>query len=277
LKTLVIIIVAVIVLYFVLSTLVYFFQRKMVYHPEKELLNTPEDVGLEYENIVIETSDAEHLSGWFVPHASPRALLLYLHGNAGNIGDRIESLRMFADLGFSVLIFDYRGYGASTGKPGEKGTYRDAEAAWRYVIENLNIPPQEVVILGRSLGGAIAIELATRVTPKNLILDSTFLSIRQMGRDLLPGLPIGLLSRIRYNSQRRIGQIHHPVIIMHSREDELIPFEHGRQLFELANEPKEFLELHGQHSSALVQSREVVSELVNTFVFSSKIEPPLKQ
>ncbi len=265
-KTIVIILLSLVALYFGLSVLIYFFQRMMVYHPEKNIIQTPAAGGLEFEEVIVRTSDGISIHGWFVPHESPRATLLYLHGNAGNISGRVESIHLLHTLGLSVYIIDYRGYGKSTGKPSEKGTYRDAEAAWNYLTEQREIPSDQIIIYGRSLGGAVAIWLAAHHTPRALMVGSTFSTIRDIAEDLFPGFPARILSRIHYNSKKYIRQVRCPVLIMHSREDDLIPFRHGKELYETAHEPKSFLELRGGHGESIVVSRAKYTEGIEQFL-----------
>jgi len=265
-KTLLIVAISIVAIYAGLTVLVYFFQRLMVYHPDKELSATPAALNLEYEDVTIPTQDGQKLGGWFIPHRSPRAVVLYFHGNAGNISERVELLRILHELDLAVLIIDYRGYGRSTGRPTETGTYRDAEAAWQYLMETRGISPEEIVIYGCSLGGAIAIWLAAQHRPGALVVGSTFLNIRQIARDLFPIFPVTLLSRIQYNNKKRIRQVECPLLVMHSVEDNLIPFEHGRQLFQTANQPKEFLELRGDHGETVLVSEQRFAEAMDAFL-----------
>ena len=242
------------VVYVGLCILLFFRQSHMVYFPLAPVMQKPSDVGLAYESVALMTADDVRLAGWYVPCAGARGTVLMCHGNGGNIGDRLHPIGLFHELGLNVLIFDYRGYGESAGKPSEEGTYQDARAAWQYLVEKRNTPPDKIVVFGRSLGGAVAAGLAERVTPAAcaapaaLILEATFTSIVDMGARLYPWLPIRLLSRYRYNTLARLEQIHCPVLIAHSRDDEMIPFEHGRKLFAAAREPKTFFELTGDHN-----------------------------
>ena len=160
--------------YAVLAVALFFYQPKLLYFPDmptRQIQATPEDVGLDFDAVTLTTSDNEQLHAWFVPADPARGTLLFCHGNAGNNSHRLDSIRLFHELGLSVLIFDYRGYGQSTGKPTEKGTYRDADAAWQYLVEQRGIPPQQIILFGRSLGASIAAELATRQTAAGVMLE----------------------------------------------------------------------------------------------------------
>jgi fermentation-respiration switch protein FrsA (DUF1100 family) len=195
-------------------------------------------------------------------------VLLFCHGNAGNIAGRIRSLRLFHDLGLSVLIFDYRGYGRSEGRPSEAGTYADVRAAWRFLLEEEGLRPGEIVVLGRSLGGAVAIDLALLHPPAALIVESTFTSTIDLGSRLYPWLPVRWLGRIRYDSARKIGRVTVPKLFVHSREDDVVPFVFGRRLYDMAPEPKEFLEIHGSHAEAHFVSGERYREGLLRFLRS---------
>jgi hypothetical protein len=221
---------------------------------------------MEYESITFETIDEEAIHGWFIPHENARATLLYFHGNAGNISDRVESVKMLHSLELNVFIIDYRGYGQSTGTPSEAGTYRDARAAWNYLTETRNISAENIVLYGRSLGGAIAVELATRVQPGALIIGSTFTSARDMARKMFPYVPVGILMSISYNSEKRITNVHSPTLITHSVNDDLIPFELGKRLFNAANEPKQFVELRGGHNDNVFVSRDEYLSAIHSFI-----------
>jgi len=169
-------------------------------------------------------------------------------------------------LGLTTLIFDYRGYGRSEGEPSEEGTYRDAEAAWRFVTEGRHIPPHEVVLFGRSLGAAIAADLATRVNPAALIIESAFTSIPDLAAALYPFLPARWLARFRYSTQAALVSVLCPLLIVHSRDDEIIPFTHGQRLFAVANEPKRLLELRGGHNDGFLVSRHAYMDGLHAFL-----------
>ncbi|MBT2968961.1 MAG: alpha/beta hydrolase [Candidatus Thiodiazotropha sp. (ex Ctena orbiculata)] len=222
--------------------------------PGRELEASPERLGFSFENVSLLTEDKVKLHGWYIPHQTPRATLLFFHGNAGNISHRLDSVSLFNSLGLSVLIIDYRGYGRSEGRPSEKGIYRDAETAWRYLREERAIPGHKILLFGRSLGGAAAAYLATKYTAMGVVLESTFTSVPDMAAELYPWLPVRWLARYHYNSGERMAAIKIPVMIIHSRHDEIIPFEHGRMLYDRAGEPKRFLELSGDHNYGFLQS-----------------------
>lgn len=234
--------------YAIFAGALYVYQEQFVYLPERVLAATPRERGLDYEAVRFTSADGVRLSGWFIPAPNARATLLFFHGNAGNISHRLESIRQFHRLRLSVFIFDYRGYGESEGAPTETGTYRDAEAAQRYLVEERGLAPTRLVYFGRSLGGAIAAWLAVRRPPHALIVESAFTSVPDIGAEIYPWLPVRSLARLRYATQESLRSVHVPVLVVHSREDEIIPFHHGVALHDAANAPKELLEIRGGHN-----------------------------
>jgi len=256
-------------IYLILGLLLFFFQSSLLYFPNtpsREIFATPKSIGLGYESVTIETDDGLSLDGWFIPAADPRGVLLFFHGNAGNMSHRLESIKVFNDLRLSIFIFDYRGYGRSDGKPSEQGIYRDAAAAWRYLTERRQIAKESIVFFGRSLGGAIAAHLAGRNCPGALILESVFTSVPDLASQLYPIFPVRWLSRFRYQAKSSLKSVACPVLVVHSRHDEIVPFRHGRALYDAANEPKQFLELHGGHNDGFLVSGQKYLDGIDGFL-----------
>jgi fermentation-respiration switch protein FrsA (DUF1100 family) len=252
--------------YIAFAGFIYLFQSHYVYYPERILLVDPGNIELDFESISFESEDGVSLSGWFIPAENARGVILFCHGNAGNISHRLESIQIFHRLGLSVFIFDYRGFGQSGGKPTEPGTYKDAEAALRYLVGERKVNPNEVIVFGRSLGGAIASWLAHNHTPGALILESTFTSLPDIAAKYYPYLPVRLLLRFEYNTAKYLGKVSCPVLIIHSSDDELMPFDHGSRLFELTGEPKKFLEIAGTHNEGFITSGKDYEEGLNEFI-----------
>jgi len=259
--------------YVALGVVLYLFQGSMVFLaglPGRALDATPEQAGLAYEDVSIDTADGERLHGWFVPTAQARGTLLFFHGNAGNISHRLESIQIFNRLGLDVLIVDYRGYGQSSGRPSEQGTYRDAQAAWDYLVEIRQIAPQRIVVFGRSLGGAVGAWLASQLAddekPAAVIIESSFSSGADMARRLYPIYPARLLTRLRYPVVEYAARLACPVLVIHSRDDEIIPFAMGRAIYDAAGEPKDFIELRGDHNSGFWLSRDVYAAGLDQFL-----------
>jgi len=249
-----------------LSIVLYFNQGRMVYLPTNQIQTTPQTVGLNYESVKLKTKDGVELSAWFIPaHQAPNSsqsahideessVILFCHGNGGNIGDRLDYFAIFNDLGLATLIFDYRGYGQSQGTPTEEGTYADADAAWRYLTIDRKIPAHKIIVYGESLGGAIASYTAQTYQPRALILASTFTSISDRAQEQYPYLPIRWISRFSYNTIARLPKITSPTLVIHSPDDEVIGFHHGQDLFKAANQPKRFLQIHGSHNDGFLES-----------------------
>jgi fermentation-respiration switch protein FrsA (DUF1100 family) len=244
--------------------LVFLFQSRLVYYPEigREVAVTPKAYGLAFEPASIRTSDGETLQAWWVPAEDARGTVLFFHGNAGNISHRLDYLQMFHRLRYSTLIVDYRGYGGSTGSPSEEGTYRDAEAAWDYLRNARGVRAQDLVVAGESLGGAVATWLAARIGPRAVLLFSTFTSATDLGAEIYWFLPVRLISRLGYDNLANLKRIGSPVFVAHSRDDDIVPYAHGRKLFDGIGGPKAFLEMRGGHNEGFVFARkEWVAEL----------------
>jgi hypothetical protein len=227
------------------------FEWKNLYYPAREIRITPEDLRLAYEEIEFLTEDGHTLHGWWFPCKHARGTILVCHGNAGNIGDRVWMAGDLLRLGVNVFLFDYRGYGRSRGIATEKGLYRDARAAYEVVrarYNDMDDPP--VIVYGRSLGAAVAVQLAADKPVRGLIAESTFTSVVDMAGHLYPVLPVGLLCHDRYDSIRKVDRLKMPKIFAHSRGDTLIPYAMGRALYEKAAPPKRFYELTGDHNDS---------------------------
>jgi fermentation-respiration switch protein FrsA (DUF1100 family) len=248
---------------------VYFGQASLLYFPgipSRELSATPLDIGLEYEDVAFTAEDGVRLHGWWIPHPRPRAVLLHLHGNAGNVSHRLELIRIFHDLGLAVLIFDYRGYGGSQGRPSEAGTQRDSLAAWRHLTGTRGFAPGQIVLHGQSLGAALAAWLAARERPGALVLESAFTSVPELAAELYPWLPARRLARFRYATLEYLGRVRAPVLVIHSPQDEIIPYAHGQRLYEAAAPPKAFLALRGDHNTGFLASGRVYVEGLDAFL-----------
>jgi len=253
-------------LYLLIMIFMFLLQSKLIFFPRKEVTINPEVAGLPYEDIFFTTNDGIRLHGWFIPADSSRGAVLFCHGNAGNISHRMETIKVFNELDLSVFIFDYRGYGKSQGKPSEIGTYRDAEAAWIYLTESRNADPRNVFVFGRSLGGAVAANLASEKPVGCVIVESSFTSIIDLGSEIYPFLPVRLLSRFEYNTLEKIKKAQCPKLIIHSRDDEMISFKHGQRLFESAGEPKEMFEISGSHNEGFLINLERYKSGIDTFL-----------
>jgi uncharacterized protein len=233
---------------------VYFFQRRIIFKTTCELHRDPSQFHWAFEEVLLPVN-GEHTHGWFIPLENARGWVLFSHGNAGNIADRLESIGLLRELGFSVLAYDYGGYGKSTGKCSEQRCYADIEAMWRYLSVERGVPPDQIVLFGRSLGGGATAHLAAQVKPAAVILESTFLSLPEAAQEAFPWFPIRYVIRHRFPNRDNVRQCQAPLLIIHSRQDSVVAFHHGEGLFNAAREPKTFLEIQGDHNVGFVDSQ----------------------
>ncbi len=256
-------------LYLGIAGAVFIFQSRLVFLPEvggREWSGTPESLGLAFRSIDIQTDDGETLSAWWLPHEDSVATVLFHHGNAGNISHRLDSLDLFHRLDANVLIFDYRGYGRSTGRPSEQGLYRDARAAYDWVIGKAQIPSENLVLFGRSLGGAVAARLAGEVEACALIIESAFSSIEAIASEYYWWLPVGQLARLHFPTDEFLADTDLPTLIVHSREDEIVPFSHAERLLEVSGNRAKLLEIQGSHNHGFLTSGSAYREGLAEFM-----------
>lgn len=242
-------------------------EERFIFLPSRELVGSPADVGLTYEEVTFPASDGVALHGWYVPGEAP-ATLVWFHGNAGNISHRLVNLRGIHDrVRVSVFLFDYRGYGRSAGSPSEEGTYRDAEGAVALLEQRTGLPAERLIYFGRSLGAAIALETALRRRPAALVLESPFLSVPHMARQIYPFLPLSGLLRTRYDSLAKIAGLGAPVLVIVGGADEVVPPDHGRLLFERAPEPKRWYRVPGAgHNDTFIVGGGAYYDALRTFL-----------
>lgn len=225
------------------------------FSPSSSVDATPDALNLPYEELRIRTADGETLAGWYIPagnsagKAGAGKTLIFFHGNAGNMSHRLETIALFHRLGLSTLIIDYRGFGHSTGKPSVNGAITDAEASWDWLREWKNPPPGSVVLFGRSLGGGVAAALAARHEPGALILESTFTSLHDVAKDMFPLLPVGLFLPQDFDTPGNIEKLRIPLLVVHSPDDEVVPYRLGKALYDEYAGPKRLLVLSGTHNS----------------------------
>ncbi len=241
-------------------------QPGMIFFPLRQLDATPADWGMPYEDVSLKTADGIGLHGWYIPQPGAQRVLLFLHGNAGNISHRGDSIAIFRRLGLSVFIFDYRGYGRSDGTPTEAGLYQDAAAAWDYLTKTRGLAANEILIFGRSLGGAVAAQLASRVQPGALILESSLSSARDFAQAVFPLLSRLVVVRYDFDTVARLAQVHCPVLVLHSPTDEIMPYRLGEKLYQSAHEPKRFVALQGDHNTGFLQSQPQYQEALAEFI-----------
>lgn len=271
--------------YWGLGVILYIMQPKFLYSPVREVPYTPGELDMDFENVIFKSSDGLRLCGWYIPAPSEtrkeksltgsvqaggsfltgpveksKFTVLFCHGNGGNMMHRLDSINIFYNLGLSCFIFDYRGYGHSQGKPSEEGTYLDVEAAYKWLTKEKNMPPDNIIVFGRSLGGSIAAYLASKVKAKALIIESTFTSYADIGKKFYPYMPVRWFAGFSYRTIDYIKDVHCPVMLIYSRNDEVVPFDFGLELYEAANEPKKFVEIFGSHNDGFLVSGEIYNK-----------------
>lgn len=223
----------------------------LAYYPERAILQDPSRLGLDYLDLTATTADGQTVHAWWLPARKSQGHILFAHGNAGNIGDRVPIFALLTAAGFDVLAFDYRGFGRSTGRPSEAGTYLDSRAALDLLLAQPGVDPKRIAYLGKSLGGAVMLELALAHPPAALILMSTFTGMRDAARSVYPFLP-GPFVPDAYPSLRRIRKLRTPVLLMHGDQDELLPLRHAERLFAAAPEPKRLVVFPGAGHNDLI-------------------------
>jgi fermentation-respiration switch protein FrsA (DUF1100 family) len=218
----------------------------LVYHPTRDDLEWFPPPSPHVRDVHLTSSDGTPIHAWWWPHEEARGAVIYCHGNAGNLSSRGPTLGKIRDaLGESILVFDYPGYGKSGGRVGEKGCYLAADAAYDWLVHTQNIDPKCIIIYGGSLGGGVAVDLASRKSHRALVLAKTFTSLPDVGQRLYPWLPVRWLMRNRFDNLGKIGRCRQPVFIVHGTADSLVPFALGKRLYEAANEPKRFYQVDG--------------------------------
>jgi len=232
-----------------------------IFFPDRGFAGDPEEWGMPFESVYFDTADGVRLHGWFVP-GDNRVTLLWCHGNAGNISDRLHNMKLLHErLGVSIFIFDYRGYGRSQGMPSEEGSYRDAQAALAYLHSRPDVDNEAVVIFGRSLGGAVAVDLASKYPCLGLILESTFTSLVDIF-EMPPTIP-----PIKYDSLAKIKRVRAPLLMLHGNRDEVVPFESGYMLYKAANQPKKFCAIDGAgHNDTYIVGGEGYFAAIQEFI-----------
>ena len=235
------------------------FEYRQVFQPYSTIQVDGRDLGRPWENVFFMAADGPRLNGWFFPAGAQsrrvRLVVLHCHGNGGNISHRLGDYEALLALGVNVFGFDYRGYGQSEGKPSEEGTYLDAQAAYRWLCQK-GFGPTNIIVMGESLGGAVAAELALREKVGGLVLQSTFTSVPDLGAELFPWLPVRWFASIRYDTHAKLPRLQVPILIMHSRTDTLVRFHHAERNYAVANEPKVLGEISGDHNDTLASGRQ---------------------
>lgn len=249
---------------------VWYLEETTIFHPDSVINRTPESVGLAYEDVYMRTEDGVDIHGWFVKTPQAKNTVLFFHGNAGNIADRIEKAQLFVQMGLNVFMVDYRGYGKSSGKPAEGGLYKDALAAHTYLADRPDVDSRRLIVYGASLGGVVAIDLAAQRNVGALVIDSSFSSAADMARVIFPFVP-SFLVRTKMDSMTKIKAVHVPKLFFHSRGDETVPFALGQKLYQAAVSPKEFVEIRGTHNDGYLTSQTIFIDSTKNFLKQYKL------
>lgn len=252
--------------YLALTLMMYIFQERMVFVPGRNVFATPASYKIDFEDINLKTDNDETISAWYIPAKDAKYTVLFCHGNAGNIANRLETAVFYHNHGYNFMVFDYPGYGKSTGKPSDKGLLRAAEAAWKYLVETREIDPESIIVAGRSLGGSAASHLASKYDPAMLCLEATFVSVKEAAKDVVPFLPVSLICRVHLPTGENLRKVKCPVLLIHSPHDEVINYRHGEKLYEIAPEPKEFHTLKGGHNDCWFIDQNRYAEIFKAFI-----------
>lgn len=265
-----------VVVYAVICVLIFVFQKKFIYFPYRDLVATPGQYGLEYRDVFVSVPSGPKIHGWLVD-PKPEGVgnlryqtlarnIIFFHGNGGNISYSLDTVDLFATLGFRTFIVDYAGYGRSEGSASEEGLYAAGRAALEFFCKEVDLPPEEIIFVGRSLGGGVAVELALETPPAALVLESAFSSIWKMAGTMRYLFPLQILLTEKFDNLAKVPQLACPLLVVHSPADEIVPFEQGRSLFEAATCEKRFLEIRGDHNHGYHDSGELYSEGILAFL-----------
>jgi fermentation-respiration switch protein FrsA (DUF1100 family) len=242
-----------------------YIENKGIFYPVKEVEFDPSYIRLAFEDVYISTKDGFKINGWFIPSSNASYTILFCHGNAGNIGHRLDKINLLHGIGLNIFILDYRGYGRSQGKPSENGFYLDAQAAYDYLVNNRKIDPKKIILYGESIGTAVAIDLAAKVEVKAFIVEGAFSSGKDMAKRIYPFLPPLIFSN-RFDSSAKIKKISAEKLFIHSREDEIVPLALAMKLYSFADAPKQFIEIYGGHNTAFLDAKEKYIFSIKSFI-----------
>ncbi len=255
-------------LYVLIVFFFFIFQKNLIFFPTKHLIEPPPTLNV--KEVFFETENNEQLHAWWVKTDEKAKTVLFFHGNAGNVSHRTPELQILKELRLNVLIFDYRGYGRSTGKiTKESDLYVDGQAAWDFLVNEQKIAEKDIILWGKSIGGGVASEIAQNKDIFAVVFESSFFSAEEMARYHYWFFPVKWFLKFKFESGKKVKNITSPVLVIHSERDEIIPFSQGQKLYEAAPEPKTFLQIHGKHNEGMIDSREEFMKAKKTPVFSA--------
>lgn len=246
----------IVIVYLGLCLVMWSVQGSLLFPASQDMYRDPGARGIPFEDVRLDV-DGETTHGWYAPLENARGVVLFSHGNAGNLSGRVDMIQRLQRFGFSVLAYDYGGYGYSTGSPSEQRCYADIRAMWSYLVDTRGVAPDEILLYGRSVGGGPTAQLATEVGEAAVILESAFLSTADVAWDIPLYRPFLWLLRHKFKNKDKVADFGSPLLILHSPDDEIIPYEHGRELFKRAKEPKTFQEIKGGHNDSFAFSEKI--------------------
>ncbi|MBU0503681.1 MAG: alpha/beta hydrolase [Candidatus Omnitrophota bacterium] len=249
----------------IITAYIKYIESRGIFYPEKRIESYPSAFNISFEDVYVKTEDRLKINGWFIPQSNAKYTLLFFHGNAGNIGHRLEKLLMLRNTGVNIFIIDYRGFGKSEGKVSEKGLYLDAKAAYNYLVDSRRILPEQIILYGESLGTAVVIDLAANAKVKAIIVEGAFSSGKDMASRIYPFLP-GFIFSNSYDSLGKIKKMQVAKLFIHSRNDEIVPFALANKLYNASPEPKELVEINGGHNTAFLDSQEKYISSIGLFI-----------
>jgi len=253
-------------LYLTLLLGLWVFQERIMFAGRtREIVQTPKEMGWAYEDVWMDVG-GERTHGWWVPLVDARGIILYSHGSGKNISHYLDDTEIFRQLGYSVLLYDYGGYGESTGEPSEQRCYADIRAMWDYLTVNKKIQPSGIILAGSSMGGGVTSDLAAEVTPAAVILECTFTSVPEALRDTYWFVPQSIV-RIQFRNADKAPKFTSPVVVIHSTDDTVVPYAHGRALYSRILTPRAFIEIHGGHAGGKFDSRDIYVDGLKTFLY----------
>ncbi len=258
-------IISIVLIYLLLLIFLYFYQGKLLYHPNVNSYTEVNDLIPKIEKVTIATSDNHHLLGWFHKKDFSKKTILFLHGNAGSLGNRIYKLNHFENFDLNFLILAWRGFSGNSGKPNEKGLYDDAKSAVNW-LKSIGINEEKIILYGESLGTAVAIEIAQNKKFAGIVLESPFTSMLEMGKKYYSFFPVSLLLKDRYESINKIKNINIPILVMHGKKDRIVPFEMGNKIYDSANSPKFYY--FPEYDDHMIDYNKLLIEKLKSFIES---------
>lgn len=272
-KFFLIVIVTFIIVVATLSANLIYMEKRETYHPDKNMYITPQNIGILYDDENFSAEDGQIINGWFIPAHDAKATILYCPGSRGNLCDQMARIKFFHDMKVNLMIFDYRGYGKNSGKPTEQGLYKDARAAYDFLISRKDIDKDRIVVLGESLGGAVAADLCLNRKVSALILESSIVSLATQAKRMYPFLPVELLLYERFDTLSKIKRIRIPKLIVHGLDDETVLFEEALKLYFVAPRPKQFLPFQGAHNDDIFKISDTYRDKLLKFLNDNSISP----